>query len=169
MPHPIRQLDLWLKRRDRRYRHPGTTIWSRVKLALPSRLLWTLGSALLAILIPSVLRSREIAPGQVILTLGFSMSLMLGFLAFPVAGWGVRLKHHSQGDPRTRACCPRCRHPRASERSVTCTECGRDLSSRYAVVWRSPPLEHASVPGGITLVACAVLAGPSVVLLGMLW
>ena len=86
---------------------------------------------------------------------------LLGSLAWPVAGWNCRTRSPRPGRDQFgrhwHAYCRKCDHPRSRPDAGVCPECGEDLTRSEAVIWRTPPLQHRSISGGIAVLLSALL------------
>ena len=86
---------------------------------------------------------------------------LLGSLAWPVAGWNCRTRSPRPGRDQfgrhRHAFCRKCDHPRSRADAGVCPECGEDLTRSEAVIWRTPPLQHRSISGGIAVLFSALL------------
>ena len=163
-PHYVRAFTVRFRRRARRYRDPRSTIWTRVSMSLPTRLIMF---AFLVLFQMSLIGVRYVDEGSAptaawAATMGTSASCwLLGSLAWPVAGWNCRTRSPRPGRDQfgrhRHAYCRKCDHPRSRPDAGVCPECGEDLTRSEAVIWRTPPLQHRSIFGGIAVLFTAFL------------
>lgn len=164
-PHCIRAFNVRFRRRARRYRDPRSTISIRVIMSLPTRLVMFAFFLAFPMCVTGV---GYVVGGSASIDSAWAATfwagaacLLLGSLAWPVAGWNCRTRSPRPGRDqfgrRLHASCAHCHHPRGHADAEVCAECGWDLSRPSAVTWRTEPLRHRSLPGAVAVLSIAIL------------
>ena len=164
-PHYVRAFTVRFRRRARRYRDPRSTIWTRVSMSLPTRLVMF---AFFVLFPMSLIGVGYVVGGSASIDSAWAARFwanaacwLLGSLAWPVAGWNCRTRSPRPGRDQfgrhRHAYCRTCDHPRSRPDAGVCPECGEDLTRSEVVIWRTPPLQHRSISGAIAVLSTAFL------------